>query len=154
MGKTTYKMEVTVQIDESERQRLIDTARKYYGRSGGVSAIEDDETEVRVSPEEFIQSVDDALMELLHHHPGFKQAGIELEGIDCEAEVDPSSQDAESEGGEAEEASLDDFDDGLEDGADELDNFETGVYLCRWPNGEFSVITAASRREAILALDE
>jgi hypothetical protein len=37
---------------------------------------------------------------------------------------------------------------------DELDEYGSGVYLCRWPNGEFSVVTAESKREAILSLDE
>ena len=36
----------------------------------------------------------------------------------------------------------------------ELDDFESGLYLCRWPNGEFSVVKADSRREAIIELDE
>ena len=35
-----------------------------------------------------------------------------------------------------------------------LDEFETGVYLCRWPNGDFSVVTANTRREALVQLDE
>jgi hypothetical protein len=36
----------------------------------------------------------------------------------------------------------------------ELDRYDTGVYLCRWPNGEFSVVTPDSKRDAIIALDE
>jgi hypothetical protein len=35
-----------------------------------------------------------------------------------------------------------------------LDDFESGLYLCRWPNGEFSVVKADSKREAIIELDE
>jgi hypothetical protein len=31
---------------------------------------------------------------------------------------------------------------------------ETGMYLCRWPSGEISVVKADSRREAVIALDE
>jgi len=40
------------------------------------------------------------------------------------------------------------------DQEEELDDFESGLYLCRWPNGEFSVVKADSRREAIIELDE
>jgi len=36
----------------------------------------------------------------------------------------------------------------------DLDEFETGVYVCRWPNGDFSLVTANTRREALVALDE
>lgn len=35
-----------------------------------------------------------------------------------------------------------------------MDRYDTGMYLCRWPNGEFSVVTADSKRDAIIALDE
>lgn len=49
MDNRMYKMEISVEIDESERQRLIDTAREYYGRSGRVCTVEDDETEVHLS---------------------------------------------------------------------------------------------------------
>jgi hypothetical protein len=35
-----------------------------------------------------------------------------------------------------------------------LDEFETGVYLCRWPNGDFSLMAAITRREALVELDE
>jgi hypothetical protein len=28
------------------------------------------------------------------------------------------------------------------------------LYLCRWPNGEFSIVKAANKREAIIELDE
>lgn len=78
MAKRAYKMEISVLVDDSQRQRLIDTARELYARSGSVSRIEDDGTEVQLTPEEFIETVDDALIELLHQHPGFEQAGIEI----------------------------------------------------------------------------
>jgi hypothetical protein len=40
------------------------------------------------------------------------------------------------------------------DDAAGLDEFETGMYLCRWPNGEFSLVIAPTRREALIELDE
>ena len=36
----------------------------------------------------------------------------------------------------------------------DLDEFESGVYLCRWPNGDFSIVKADTRGEALFALDE
>jgi hypothetical protein len=38
---------------------------------------------------------------------------------------------------------------------DPLDEFnETGLFLCRWPNGDCSVVAATSQRDAIVQLDE
>jgi hypothetical protein len=37
---------------------------------------------------------------------------------------------------------------------DDLDEFETGFYLCRWPNGEFSLVKADDRKDAVFQLDE
>ena len=36
----------------------------------------------------------------------------------------------------------------------DLDAYETGVYMYRWPNGEFSVIKAENRNDALLQLSE
>jgi hypothetical protein len=35
-----------------------------------------------------------------------------------------------------------------------LDEFDTGLYLCRWPKGDFSLVAANTRREALVELDE
>jgi hypothetical protein len=35
-----------------------------------------------------------------------------------------------------------------------LEEFETGLYLCRWPNGEFSVVKAEDRKDAVVQLDQ
>ncbi|MCZ2077718.1 MAG: hypothetical protein LC130_22265 [Bryobacterales bacterium] len=37
---------------------------------------------------------------------------------------------------------------------DDLEEFETGLYLCRWPNGEFSLVKADDRKDAVVQLDE
>ena len=36
----------------------------------------------------------------------------------------------------------------------DLEEFETGLYLCRWPNGEFSLVKADDRKDAVVQLDE
>jgi len=41
-----------------------------------------------------------------------------------------------------------------DDTEDDLDEFETGLYLCRWPNGEFSLVKADDRKDAVVQLDE
>ena len=37
---------------------------------------------------------------------------------------------------------------------EELEELETGLYMCRWPNGEFSVVKADDRKNALVQLDE
>ena len=37
---------------------------------------------------------------------------------------------------------------------DRPDELESEFYVCRWPNGDFSVVTAPTRKAAIIALDE
>ena len=134
--KKEYKIELTVVIDDANRKHLIDLARDCLP---GGRAI----------------TVDDALLELVQNHPAFEEARIEVDSISCtteedaaefvvralnEAHLDPASETADSIP--------------PDDAGDELDDYDTGVYLCRWPNGDFSVVTADSKRDAIIALDE
>ena len=37
---------------------------------------------------------------------------------------------------------------------EDLDELDTPAFLCRWPNGEFSIVTGITKREAIINLDE
>ncbi|HET8827673.1 MAG TPA: hypothetical protein VFM77_21210, partial [Terriglobales bacterium] len=37
---------------------------------------------------------------------------------------------------------------------DDLDDWGEGLYLCRWPNGDFSVVKADTKREALVELDQ
>jgi len=159
MAKRAYEMKVVILVDDEERQQLIETARRVYQAGGGESRITDDQSEDYIPPEEAINSVDDALMELVLNHLEFENAGVEVNEMSCIAEegapefIDSfSAAEAPAPSGPDDETGAED-DSGLDD-TDELDEFETGVYLCRWPNGDFSVVTASSRREAIIALDE
>ena len=34
------------------------------------------------------------------------------------------------------------------------EEFETGLYLCRWPGGGFSIVVAGNRLDAVVRLDE
>ena len=37
---------------------------------------------------------------------------------------------------------------------DELDELESDLYLCRWPNGDFSIVKADGKRAAVVQLDQ
>jgi hypothetical protein len=166
MAKRAYEMKLVVLVDDEHRQALIDAARRVYEVAGVVSPIEDDGTETDLPPEQAVESTTDALMELIQSHLEIEGGGVEVNEISCTCEenareyVDQFSgteeQKARALNGDVDQGDDPELEDdsGMEDQTDELDEFETGVYLCRWPNGDFSVVTASSRREAILALDE
>lgn len=155
MAKRAYEMKIVVLVDDEHRQRVIDTARQQYRESDGAFRVDGDGGENRMTPEDIVDSIDDALMELVHSHPGFESAGIVVSEITCDTEENAQEyvdRSAEVDSEETPAVIEDELDDESETG--ELDEYETGVYLCRWPNGEFSVVAAPTRREAIIALDE
>jgi hypothetical protein len=77
-------------------------------------------------------------MDLIEGNPFFEQAGIVVDSVSCRREDGPPIEPDEPE------IALE----------DELDEEDSGVYVCRWPNGDFSIVMAGSKREAIIALDE
>jgi hypothetical protein len=111
----------------------------------GVIAID-----ARTPPAECIETVDDALMALIYDHPAFEEAVVEVRELSC-----TEAASAEFTGGAGlTQVTVDEGAEQIASDDDELDRYDTGVYLCRWPNGEFSVVTADSKRDAIIALDE
>ena len=144
----TFKLEIQIVLDDGSEAKVIELARHLYGCHRGATA-DRSQGQPLASPEEFIVGVEDALLELLGGNPALSQAGVEIQHVSCESVT--SGRDAEQPG-----ASTDATADGDEQAADdeELDDFESGLYLCRWPNGEFSVVKADTKREAMLELDE
>lgn len=134
-----YKIELTVVIDDANRQHLIDLARNCL-------------------PGQSVITVDDALLELVQNNPTFEEARIEVDSISCTTEEEAAEfveRALNGAAGFAPSPSRETVDGTPPEGAgDDLDDYDTGVYLCRWPNGDFSVVTADSKRDAIIALDE
>jgi len=153
--RKTITLEVEVTVDESVEQRAIQVARDHFGKVGGSRIPLDHKVERRreVSPEEFIPDTVSAMMELVAANDLLEEAGVEVTGVsvreggrgetepqvagEVELQEAPSLTSRSGEGTEA-----------------DLDEFETGAYLCRWPNGDFSLVTANTRREALVQLDE
>jgi hypothetical protein len=137
--KREYKIELTVVIDDANRQHLIDLARTCL-------------------PGQSVITVGDALLEYVQNNHAFEEARIEVDSISCTAEEDAAGfvERADREAAGFDPTSPSEGADRIPpaDADEELDDFDTGVYLCRWPNGEFSVVTADSKRDAIIALDE
>ena len=152
--KKTYRLELEIALDEEDEQKAIDIVRRRYETSGGTSAPLDDGTMRDVPAEEAVADAVDAIMELFQANDLLEEAGFEIKGISCgepepaqreSTEADPSEADALTSA----ETTADERSDALD-----LDELETGVYLSRWPNGEFSIVKAETRREALIVLDE
>jgi hypothetical protein len=151
----TIKLEVEVTLDETGEQSAIQVAREHYGRVGkATEPLDDNGGRWREIPaDEFIPDAVAAIMELIGANNLLEEAGAEVTAVSSR---EPRQEELRSqkacETGPKETARLR----GQVHGNSEadLDEFETGVYLCRWPNGDFSLVTASTRREALVALDE
>jgi hypothetical protein len=153
--KKTYRVELEVTVDEALESQAIEVARVYYRKTAGAEQPigKSGPHHREVPAEEFIADARDAIIELADANDWFKKAGVEVVSVSCrEPEGDGSGQ---QEGGTGQREQ------GTENSGEEvatremdLDEFETGMYLCRWPNGEFSLVMAATRRDALVELDE
>jgi hypothetical protein len=149
------KLEVEVAIDGSVEHRVIQIAREHYGEVGQATVPLDDDGERwrEIPAEEFIPDAETAVMELIGANDLLKKAGVEVTAVTCLAPQrgEPGPQEA-SDVEQQEDSCMKDEE--RRGGEGEVDEFETGVYLCRWPNGDFSIVTASTRREALVQLDE
>lgn len=153
--KRTYRVELKITLDEALESQAIQAAREYYGESGGAEEpIGKHGRRMRkISAEEFVSDARDAIMELADANEWFEKAGIEVVGVSCgEPEGDQVGQEQRHIAGKQE--GLEGAEEDVRPGELDLDEFETGMYLCRWPNGEFSLVMAETRRDALLELDE
>src|SRR6266852_1165650 len=85
-----FRLEFDVVLDEAAKAKAIELARNRYTRSGGASGLDDREPTRIPSAEEFIEGIEQALMELLEHNPLLLEAGVEVERLGCESEVAPA----------------------------------------------------------------
>ena len=151
-----FRLEMDVMIDQDAETAVIELARQHYESEGGVTVPGRHGRPTPVPAAKFIEGTDQALLELLGHHPLLQQAGVEVERLSCRpieslpetARMGVGLSDASGQPDVSVEGAAETNDE------DELDDFESGLYLCRWPNGDFSVVKADSRREAIIELDE
>ncbi len=149
----TYKLELEIVLDEEQQERVLELARKVY--AANPASTEDDNGVVReISVNEFIDGTPRALMTIAEENPLFKELEIQVSELSC---TDPDYQASEDNAPRA--SDRDELQEwpvpaGEEEYEEALDEWEDGLYLCRWPNGEFSIVKAASKREAIIHLDE
>ena len=140
-----YKLELEVVLEADGQAKLVDLARRHYASEDGNTDNKDRRTRRRVAADELINGTDQALLALLAGNPLLAEAGVAVERLSCESvaapadDVKPHFFDGEGR---------------ADDPHDDIDEFESGLYLCRWPNGDFSVVKADTRREAMIELDE
>ena len=151
-----FRLEMDVIIDQDSETAVIELARQHYESEGGVTVPGRYGKPTPVLAVEFIEGTDQALLELLGHQSLLQEAGVEVERLSCRP-IQPLPETAQTGVGLSDASGQPDL--SAEDAAEtneeeELDDFESGLYLCRWPNGDFSVVKADSRREAIFELDE
>jgi hypothetical protein len=132
---TKFNLHLEVALDDGLAAQAIEIARHAY-KGHGASALVDGKEQV-IPPEQFISCAEQALMELVEANPLFEKVGIRVDEVSCRRSDVPLGRS-----------------DDPEMLPEEFDEDETGVYLCRWPNGEFSIVMADSKHEAIVALDE
>jgi hypothetical protein len=148
----TIKLEIEVALDEGVEERAIQIARTHYSEVGQATVPLDDKGARwrEISAEEFIPDAVSAVMELVGANDLLDKAGVKVMAVSgCESQREELREQQTREE-ELQEASS------RARGRTEtdLDEFETGVYLCRWPNGDFSLVAANTRREALVELDE
>jgi hypothetical protein len=80
-----YKLEIEVLVEQKDEQRTIEFARECFRKHGGarelISSKRGREEMRSIQPEEFIDDVESALLELLEENPLLKQARVEVVGV-------------------------------------------------------------------------
>lgn len=141
--RSKFRLELDVVLDTDMAPSVIQTARQYYSVEGGVDTVDENGSCRTLSADEFIDEIEDALMELAQRNLLLTNANVEIERVACRSaatapEPGPFGV-AEPERSEpSARGQHEDPLDASETEAD-LEEFETGLYLCRWPNGEFSL---------------
>jgi hypothetical protein len=145
----TFKLEIEFILDQEEESAVVSGAREIYEREGRATSV-DEGMPREIPAKEFIPDATSALIELVLRNPLLRQFDVDTHRVSCsdpdfvpEEELDKYTHSAALQASDPEESS-----------SRELDVLETGVYLYRWPNGEFSIVQAENRRDAILQLDE
>ena len=111
------------------------------------------ENREKVPAEELIPDAASAIRELIGPNDLLEEAGVEFTAVSsCEIPQEEFRPQEICETELQEAAIVGDQAQGNREV--NLDEFETGMYLCRWPNGDFSLVAANTRREALVELDE
>ena len=147
----TYTLELRFVLTDEQQERVIEAARRVYA-TGSPSIQYDGEMSRELTPEEFINGPGSALLHLLDQSTFLEELGVYADEV---SHTNPDYQLAEDEEFEEEpEQDPTPAQTGSSADHEDLDDWSEGLCLCRWPNGEFSVVKADSKRDALVQLDE
>ena len=147
------RLEVEVTLDDSVEERVIAVARKHFTELEETTVPKDENEDPERVAEALIPDAAAAIMELISANDLLEDVGVEFTTVSSRVTFQEESRPRQLyEATLQAAASVGDQGQGSREMS--LDEFETGTYLCRWPNGDFSLVTANSRREALVELDE
>ena len=154
---TKFRLELVVTLDNDGEAKAIESARQHYMRGGRAARRDDRRGPQLVPANEFIDGTEQALMELLELNPLLSEANAEItslscrsiEASTCDVELGLNGMDTLTSAAPRPATAADHV-----EAEDELDELESELYLCRWPNGDFSIVQADGERAAVVQLDE
>ena len=154
--RSKFRLQMDVVVDTDFAADLIEAARRSYPGEGHASCVGKDGAAGSIPTQQFIEGIEDALVELLERNPLLANTNVEFEAVGCRSVSELQAGRFDIEDGELPVKATERPDEPLENGdrEDDLDEFETGLYLCRWPNGDFSIVRADDKRTAVVQLDE
>ena len=168
MTESIHYLDVAIrlQFDPKQLAQVLKVGRQLTQASVQIPVDDEDPENEYTRPmtdeevAEDVTSVQDCIAEILMANPLFDQLGMEIiasvvaeEQLANEHDDLPSLDLAVSHPHHLEPVeAIDSEEEGDENPLDEIN--DTGAFLCRWPNGDCSVVTALTMRDAIVQLDE
>jgi hypothetical protein len=110
--RSKFKLEIDVVMDTDAAPRVIEVARQCY-LGAGATTVDNQGTARAIPAEEFIDGIEDALMELLERNPLLVNANVEVEGVLCRTDAATLTAGLASETGEPSEKTGSSADDPL-----------------------------------------
>ena len=79
---TKYTLQMEVLVDNAYEEAVIQAARRVYSDRGGAQASSGNSTR-HLSAEEFVDGIQNALLELLEGNRELRDAGVEIRAVRC-----------------------------------------------------------------------
>jgi hypothetical protein len=152
--RSTFRLEIDVVVDTDAVDAMIACARERYLHDTDTTAVASRGGTRKAPAPAFSADVEDGLIDLFERNPLLSNSPVEIQQVNCHcvrewAEFAEAGAYEQSRESTSERLSMADDSKG-----EDLEEFESGLYLCRWPNGEFSVVKGDSRTDAVVQLDE
>ena len=79
--RSKFRLGLDIVLDTGLPPNVIETARQYYAAQRATAIVDDNGAARTISPEEFIDEIEDALMELSERNPLLANANVEVERV-------------------------------------------------------------------------